>query len=130
MGEMLELTVSVVLVLVGLINFAPVVGMVSSSAIARAYGMDEPAGDLAVLLRHRAVLFGIVGGFIVLSAFMPTLQVAAVTMAYISMGSYVALVMAAGISNPKLVRIKNIDVVAIALLSIVPIVWVLADRSL
>jgi len=118
-----DIAVSVILVVVGLVNFAPVTAMVSSRALARAYGIDEPSGDLAVLLRHRALLFGALGGFIIVSAFFPSLQVAAVIMAYICMVGFVMLAASSGTVGAKLTRVRNIDIGAIVLLSIVPVVW-------
>lgn len=126
---MQELTVSLILVMVGLINFAPVAGMVSSQAVSKAYGIDPPSGDLAVLLRHRAALFGIVGGFILISAFIQSLQLAAVIMAYLSMLSFVALASCVGPIGASLIRIRNIDVAAIVLLSAVPAIWAFKDSA-
>ncbi len=120
---MLELAVSVILVVVGLINFVPIAGMVSSQAVSRAYGIKEPSGDLALLLRHRAALFGIVGGLIIISAFIQPLQLTAVIMAYLSMLSFVALASLVGPIGANLIRVRNIDVVAIVLLSVVPAIW-------
>lgn len=121
---MLDLVISAILVIVGVINFVPVAGVLSSAALAKAYGIDPPTGDVLVLLRHRAVLFGIVGGFIITSAFLTYLQGAAVVMAYVSMLSYVQLAWNAG---NELLSIKKIDVVAILLLSIVPVLWMMTE---
>ncbi len=120
---MQELAVSVILIVVGLINFVPVAGVVSSQAVSKAYGIDEPSGDLALLLRHRAALFGIVGGFIIISAFFQPLQLAAVIMAYISMLSFLVLASLVGPVGASLIRVRNIDIGAIVLLSIVPVIW-------
>ena len=120
---MQELAVSVILIVVGLINFAPVAGVVSSQAVSKAYGIDAPSGDLALLLRHRAVLFGIVGGFIIISALFQPLQLAAIIMAYISMLSFLVLASLVGPVGASLIRVRNIDTVAIVLLSIVPVIW-------
>lgn len=56
------------LALVGLINLVPVVGALSSDGIATAYGVAVEGPDLTLLLRHRAVLFGIVGGLAMVGA--------------------------------------------------------------
>jgi hypothetical protein len=124
LGEsaMLDHVISAILVIVGIINFVPVAGVMSSAALAKAYGIDAPTGDVLVLLRHRAVLLGIVGGFICISAFLSHLQVAAVGMAYVSMLTYVQLAWGAG---NELLRIKKIDVAAIMLLSVIPVLWMM-----
>ena len=115
--------VSAILVLVGQVNFVPLGAVTSSRALANAYGIAEPGGDLEVLLRHRAVLFGITGGFVIIAAFVPALQVAAVIMAYLSMTSYVALEMSISRTGPRLRKIRNVDIVALILLTIIPVIW-------
>lgn len=115
--------VSVILVVVGLINFVPVLGVASARALHKAYGIEPPTGDLAVLLRHRAVLFGAVGGFIIASAFIPALQVAAVIVAYVALVGFVLLTVMGGPVGERLIRVRDIDLFAIALLSVVPGIW-------
>lgn len=126
---MQDFAVSFILIVVGLINFLPVVGVVSSQAIAKAYGVDEPSADSALLLRHRAALFGIVGGFIMVSALFEPLQLAAVIMAYLSMLSFVLLARMVGPIGASLSRVRNIDVVAIVLLTAVPVIWALQGAA-
>lgn len=117
-----DYVVSATLVAVGAINIVPLAGVLSSEALAKAYGIEQPTGDVLVLLRHRAVLFGIIGGLIIVSAFVPNLQVASVAVAYISMVSFILL---AGSVGKELSRVKKIDLVATLLLSVVPVVWLI-----
>jgi hypothetical protein len=104
--------VSILLVLVGLVNFAPVLGLLGANRLAGLYGIAEPAGDLEVLLRHRALLFGLVGGFIIWSAFKPTFQPVAMLMAAVSMLGYVVLVWLVGEPGAQLYRVALVDIVA------------------
>ncbi len=55
-------------IVVGLINFAPIGGLLSAELLANSYGITAPHGDLLILLRHRALLFGIVGGLLIVAA--------------------------------------------------------------
>lgn len=123
---MLDLLVAIVLFVVGLVNLLPLAGVLSSRALAEAYGIDEPSGDLALLLRHRAVLFGIVGGILLTSVFVPPLQLTAIVVGYISMASFVLLAVMEKSIGQKLVRVKNIDIAAIVLLSVVPVIELLS----
>ena len=66
--------ITTLLLLVGLINFAPVLGAISAQKMANSYGVDLQDPNLAVLMRHRALLFGIVGGFIIYAAWHPVYQ--------------------------------------------------------
>lgn len=78
-------------VLIGLINFLPLVGVLSASRLQSLYGLSSLSPELTLLLRHRAVLFGLLGGLILCAAFVPQLRVAALILAPLSMGSFIAL---------------------------------------
>ena len=59
------------LLVAGVIHLLPLPGALGAGALARLYGL-EPAAladpNLALLLRHRAVLFGVVGALLVAAA--------------------------------------------------------------
>lgn len=108
--------VAMILLTVGLINFAPIVGLLGADNLARLYDIAAPEGDLQILLRHRALLFGIVGAFIIWSAFKPMYQPAAMLMAAVSMVGYIVLVYLVGEPGIKLYKVALIDAVACVLL--------------
>ena len=103
--------------LVGLINFLPVLGVLSADRIAAAYDVEVVGSDMEILLRHRALLFGIVGGFVFYSLYNPAMQGAALTLAGVSMVGFLVLVFAVGGHNAALNRIVMADVVGIACLA-------------
>jgi len=107
-----ERIISALLIMVGLVNFAPAVGLLGAEALGRLYGFANLEGDLLILMRHRALLFGIVGSFIICSAFRPGLQPAAMLMAAVSMLGYIALVFLADVPGAKLNRVAMIDIIA------------------
>lgn len=109
--------ITLLLIVVGLINFLPVVGALSADRIAQAYAIDVSGRDLELLLRHRALLFGILGGFIIYAAFVPALQPAAMVMAGISMAGFLLLAWPPGDLNPALRRVLAVDLVGLLLLS-------------
>ncbi len=114
-----EISVKIVtglLLLVGLINFAPVTGLLSAAKLESAYGIGVNEPNLTILLRHRALLFGLVGGFILYSAFNPALQPIAFVWGFISMLGFIALCWQTGEVNPLLRKIAIIDVVGLILL--------------
>ena len=49
--------VTILLALVGFINFFPVLGVFGVSNLETAYNIDIPSADIALLLQHRALLF-------------------------------------------------------------------------
>ena len=63
--------VTLCLIVVGLINFLPLVGVYSAQRLESSYSIVLASNDLIILMRHRALLFGVLGGFILYSAFMP-----------------------------------------------------------
>ena len=106
------------LVIVGLINFLPVLGLLGVKNLETAYKISLPSGDLILLMQHRALLFGLLGGFILYSAFVPIYQNAAILLAAISMTGFAILVHVVGSSNPAILRILYIDYVGIFFLVI------------
>ena len=75
----------------GIINFIPLIGVISSSRLTRLYGLEFSDPTLELLMRHRAVLFGILGGFMMLAAFKADWQVLAIVMGGLSMTAFVGL---------------------------------------
>jgi hypothetical protein len=110
--------VAALLVFVGLVNFLPVTGVLSAEILADAYGLPAPTGDLLVLLRHRALLFGIVGAFIIVAAFRRHLQPAAMLAGFVSMLGFVVLTLASGDYGAELRRVAIIDMIALPALVI------------
>ena len=89
----------------GLINFAPLVGVLSDALIASAYGIDITNRELSLLLRHRAVLFGITGGLLLVAAFRPALRPVASACGFASMIGFAVLHM---IIEPEAEQLRNV----------------------
>ena len=104
------------LVVVGLINIAPVLGIISAAKLEQAYSVNLASNDLEILMRHRALLFGVLGGFIIYSAFFPAFQVAAMVMAGVSMIGFAALVVLVGGYNAAILKVLIADLVGIGFL--------------
>ena len=111
-AETVKNIVSALLIAVGLINFIPVAGILSAEILASAYGIAAPEGDLRILLRHRALLFGILGALIIVSAFRRHLQPTAILAGLVSMLGFVALALASGEYGAELRKVGIIDVLA------------------
>lgn len=108
--------VKAVLILVGLVNLAPVVGVLSQSHLFRLYGVAIENQDLLLMMRHRAVLLGLVGATLVAAAWLPGLRTAACILGLVSMISFVVLVLGSGGVGAPLLKIAVIDGVAIVVL--------------
>ena len=106
------------LFLVGVINFLPIVGIFSIDKINQTYGLAINDNNLAILLRHRALLLGLIGGFVIYSVFNPQYQIAAIVLAAISMLAYLYFFYSIGNANPALLKIAQADIVGVVLLTI------------
>ncbi|NMO01356.1 phosphopantetheine adenylyltransferase [Gordonia sp. TBRC 11910] len=111
------MTLTVLLVIVGLINAVPGLAAVVPGAIGRAYGVDAGDRDVATLLRHRAVLLFLVGAALTAGAFIEPLRDAAMIGGAVSMISYAALVFG-GAANRRLRVVAVVDVGALGLLAV------------
>jgi hypothetical protein len=99
-----------------LVNLAPVSGVFSVENLETLYGITLEDPNLIILMRHRAILFGIVGVLLAVSAFRPSLRPIGVAAGLASMLSFIAIGYLAGDFNEELRRIVLIDLVASALL--------------
>jgi hypothetical protein len=103
--------------LVGLINFYPLIGVLGPAQLQSLYGLEFAGADLQVLMRHRAVLLGIVGGLLIIAAFRPTLRVVAAIVGLVSMVTFLMLALPVIGDSAALARVFWADVVASGLLA-------------
>jgi hypothetical protein len=118
----LERLVTTILIIVGLINLFPVIGIASAKVLTGLYGLESLEGDLLILMRHRALLFGILGTFIIYSASKSHLRPTAIVMGLVSMLGFSVLVFTSGEGAANLSNVAIIDVVASAALVVVAII--------
>ena len=110
------------LLLAGLINFVPVVGVISVDQLERLYEVTLTNDDLIILMRHRAVLFGMLGAFIIYSAFRKSLQTLACIAGLISMISFIILAYASGEFGQALNKVIIADVIGSIALALVLVI--------
>ncbi|MEM9617403.1 MAG: phosphopantetheine adenylyltransferase [Pseudomonadota bacterium] len=103
--------------LAGLINFLPVVGVVSGARIESLYGVELADPALEILLRHRAVLFGLVGGFMIIAAFKKSLHGMAIIGGLIAMLSFMGLYYFTSSQPQSLMSIVYADIAGVISLS-------------
>jgi len=110
--------VTATLLIVGVIHLLPLSGVLSADRVAQLYGVGIQDPNLAILMRHRAVLFGLLGVFLVVAAFVPALQTAAFVAGFASVASFLALAWSTGDYNASVGRVVAADVLALACLLI------------
>ena len=108
--------VFVILILVGLINFIPVVGITSAERLSGLYQVAIDDNNMLILLRSRALFLGLIGSLIIYSAFNPGLQLLAMIIGLISMLGFVFLTLHTGDFNDALKRVMLVDVAASAMM--------------
>lgn len=109
---MLDRLVTLALLVIAVIHILPVSGIVGVDRLTALYGVDISDPNLEILMRHRAALFAILGGFFAFAAFRPALQPAAFLMALASIGSFFLLSYSVGEFNTAIRRVVIADVVA------------------
>ena len=113
----MELVFRICLFVAGIINIVPSVLAFIPSKITKSYGIEIPDSNYELLLRHRAVLFGIIGGIMIYAAITKKNYSLAVLIGSVSMISFLVLYMLAnGEINPELYRIMRIDVIGLIIL--------------
>jgi hypothetical protein len=105
--------VPAMLVLVALIHLPPVIGLLGVAKMESAYAVSIAGPDLAVLMRHRALMFGLLGGFMLVAVFVPSIQPWALGFALLSAGGFVLLAWATPGHNANLARVAWADVAAV-----------------
>lgn len=118
--------VSAMLVIIAIIHLLPLVGVLGSDKLTALYGLDFSEPNLAILMRHRAMLFGLIGGFFMYAAFKPALQPMAFIVASVSLLSFFYFTWAAGSHNAFVHRIVISDVIALIALVVAVVAWWLA----
>lgn len=91
------------------INLAPAIGVYSNDILGQLYGVEITSTELSLLLRHRAVLFALVGGLLLAAAFQSRLRTQAGIVGLISMLSFIVLFIVTGADNESLLRVALID---------------------
>jgi hypothetical protein len=110
--------VKAVLILVGIIHLLPLSGVLGANSLSALYGVTFTDPNALILMRHRAVLFGLLGSFFLVGAFVRPLQLSALILASASVASFLVLSFVVGDHNANVGRVVLADWVAMVLLLI------------
>jgi hypothetical protein len=116
------------LLVAGIINLLPVSGVLGRSWLQSLYGFEVRSTDLEILLRHRAVFFGLLGLLLLLSVFRAGLRPAAIMMGSVSMAAFLVIALLVGSWGHAIQTVMIVDIVG--LLGLLPAMLMLwcADR--
>jgi hypothetical protein len=113
----MELFYRITLFVAGLLNLLPAILAFLPEKMSKSYGIELPNANYELLLRHRAVLFGIIGGLMLFSAITKKHYDISTIAGLVSMVSFIILYFLIGENiNAELKKVMLIDCVATALL--------------
>jgi hypothetical protein len=110
--------VAVSLVIVGIIHLLPLSGVIGGERLSALYGLSLNEPNIAILMRHRAILFGILGVFFLAAVFKQGFQPYAFGVGFVSVLSFIGLAWATGSYNEQIARVVTADLIALAALII------------
>jgi len=111
-----DTVVLLILLAAGLVHLLPVAGVLGGSRFQALYGVTVEDPAVALLRRHRAVLFALVGAALIVAACWPAARLPGVLVGLLSLGSFLLLAWLTGPTTPALARVVRIDVVLLPLL--------------
>ena len=98
------------LLLVALIHFLPLVGVLGAAKLSFLYGISIQDPNVELLMRHRAVLFGLLGAFLAYAACHCHLHGLALIVSAFSVVSFLLLALDARNYNQAISTVVNVDV--------------------
>lgn len=114
----MRFVVPAVLLLVATIHALPVVGVLGPGKLSQLYGFPVTEGSLELVLRHRAVLFGLLAAFLAYAAVKPELHRLALVAGLISVSSFLVLATVVGSYSQARATVVRVDWAALVLLSL------------
>jgi hypothetical protein len=109
---MYEQAITALMLVVAAIHLVPIGGFFGARRLSALYGIDVADPTLEILMRHRAVLFGILGVFFTYAAFTPAVRPIAFVAAAASLASFFFLAFSASEISPPIRKIVIGDVAA------------------
>lgn len=104
--------VTLALVVAGVIHILPLSGAFGETRLYLLYGLRIDDPNLLILMRHRAILFAILGAFLIFAAFRPHLQTLAITAGLVSALAFLWLAWSTGSYNGNIGKVVLADVIA------------------
>lgn len=122
---MRESVIAICLSVAGIIHLPPLLGVVSADALDRLYGVAPPDPTHRLLMRHRAVLFGIVATLLISSAFRTELRALAISAGLLSVVSFLVLAAITPGTSRRIARVVRADWLALACLGTASLLWLI-----
>ncbi len=121
---MKKILVALLYLVPAVIHLIPLVGLLGTAQLQSLYGLDLGEPSLQVLMRHRAVLFGLLGALLAAAAFRPDLRTLALVGGFASVLSFFALAYGIDGANAQVMRVAAVDWVAFGCLVVAAVLHV------
>ena len=112
----MEKVIAALLVIAGIIHLLPVSGVLGATRLQALYGLPINDPNLLILMRHRAVLFGVIGLLLIGAVFRANWQTPAIAAGLISVIGFLVLARLSEMPNAEIRRVVLVDWVALAAL--------------
>ena len=113
------------LIVVAVIHLLPLSGVLSAEQLSTLYGTSFEEPNIEILMRHRSVLFGMLGTFLMYSAFKPQLHMYALVAATVSVVSFLYIAWSVGGYNDQVGRVYIADLVALVCIAVAFVVYLM-----
>lgn len=121
--------IAALLLVAGIIHLLPLSGVLGAERLAALYGLTFAEPNLLLLMRSRAVLFGLLGALLVAAAWRPAWRPLALAGGLVSVLSFLLLVGTGAGYNAALGRVVQADWVALACLLLALVLHLRATRA-
>ncbi len=121
--------IKILFIVIGIIHIIPIIGVLGIGTLNKLYGINIDSGTLEIVLRHRAVLFGLLGSLFIYSAFKPDLQVFSLFVAFVSMISFIVISYLVGDFNRAILKVIYFDVAGLIALAIIAMLKVFSSNQ-
>ena len=105
------------LLIAGIIHLLPIPGVLGVANLGHLYGITVNDSNTAILLQHRALLFGILGVLMLAAIPLSFLRVTALLVGLISASSFIIVAVWVGNYGAEINRVVIADVIAALLLA-------------
>jgi hypothetical protein len=124
-----HIVIKAMLIVAGVIHILPLPGLIGATHLERLYGITFNEPNLLIMMRHRAILFGLLGAFMIYAAFRVELVSIAIAGGLISAAAFIALAWSVGGYNTAISRIVIADYIAVACLAIAAVWHILSSQK-
>ena len=125
---MLNKLVPVILVIVGLVNAAPIIVFFDADLTRNLYGIEVEGGSLTILMRHRGALLGLVGFALFFAVFKKEARIPAIAAALFSKLTFIFLVLNLPFTA-EIRRVASIDAGTMFLLVVALVIHLYQNRK-